>query len=94
MNADQAQGEQMAAGGVWQLVGVGVVVLTVIAGFCFVLRRSIANEESKLLDRENEIRALARLQARIEFTPDGTIVDANENFCTAMGYLLAIKGPW
>ena len=88
MNADQAQGEQMAAGGIWQLVGVGGFVLTIIAGFCFILRRSIANEELKLLDRENEVSTLSKLQARIEFTPDGTIVEANENFCTAMGYRL------
>ncbi len=89
MNADQAQGEQMAAGGVWQLLGVGVFVLTVIAGFCYILRRSIASEESKLLDRENEISALARLQSRIEFSPDGTVINANDNFCKTLGYSVA-----
>jgi PAS domain S-box-containing protein len=37
--------------------------------------------------------ALNRLQARVEFTPDGTIIDANENFLRAMGYALGeIKG--
>ena len=37
--------------------------------------------------------ATTKSQAVIEFTADGTILDANENFCTAMGYGLAeIRG--
>ena len=37
--------------------------------------------------------ALDRSLAIIEFTPDGTILSANENFCKAVGYSLAeIKG--
>ncbi len=43
---------------------------------------------------ENPIlEALDRLQARIEFTTEGVVVDANSNFLAAMGYLLPeIKG--
>lgn len=37
--------------------------------------------------------AISRTTAVIEFTPDGTILDANENFCDASGYSLdEIKG--
>ena len=37
--------------------------------------------------------ALSRSVAMIEFAPDGTILDANENFCSAMGYdLPEIRG--
>ena len=37
--------------------------------------------------------AISRTTAVIEFTPDGTILDANENFCAAAGYALEeIKG--
>lgn len=37
--------------------------------------------------------AISRTMAVIEFTPDGTILDANENFCAAAGYPLEeIKG--
>ena len=38
---------------------------------------------------ETELRfsALLRSQAFIEFTLDGTVLDANENFCRAMGYV-------
>ncbi len=35
------------------------------------------------------MRALSRTQAIIEFSPDGTILTANANFCSAMGYELA-----
>lgn len=39
------------------------------------------------------LEALDRLQAKIEFTPDGTILEANDNFLATMGYSLAeIKG--
>ncbi|WP_027488543.1 methyl-accepting chemotaxis protein [Allorhizobium undicola] len=34
------------------------------------------------------LKALSRSQAMITFKPDGTIVDANENFCKALGYRL------
>lgn len=37
-------------------------------------------------DYQAQIVALGRSQAVIEFTPDGTILEANENFCSVMGY--------
>ena len=36
-----------------------------------------------------EMEAIGRSQAVIRFSPDGTILDANENFCAALGYSLA-----
>lgn len=36
-----------------------------------------------------EMAALSRSQAMIWFKPDGTVVDANENFCKALGYSLS-----
>ncbi|MDQ0458449.1 methyl-accepting chemotaxis protein [Rhizobium paknamense] len=46
--------------------------------------------ESKRLALEGEakLRAVSSSQAVIEFTPDGTILTANENFCQALGYRL------
>ena len=32
------------------------------------------------------LEAIDRVQAVIWFTPDGTIIEANENFCGALGY--------
>jgi methyl-accepting chemotaxis protein len=44
-------------------------------------------------DYAAQILSLDRTQAMIEFTPDGTIVNANRNFLDAVGYSLAdIKG--
>ena len=38
---------------------------------------------------EATLRALSKSQAMIEFTPDGIVLTANENFLAAMGYTLA-----
>jgi methyl-accepting chemotaxis protein len=41
----------------------------------------------------DEMEAIGRSQAVIKFTSDGIILDANENFCAAIGYSLAeIRG--
>jgi methyl-accepting chemotaxis protein len=40
------------------------------------------------LDYQNQIAAISRVQAVIEFTLEGEIVTANDNFCQAMGYSL------
>ncbi|MBB4066097.1 methyl-accepting chemotaxis protein [Gellertiella hungarica] len=40
----------------------------------------------RTLDSNGKLEALSRSQAVIEFTPDGQVLDANENFCRAMGY--------
>ena len=41
------------------------------------------------VDARATIAALGKSQAVIEFTLDGTIITANENFCAAMGYALS-----
>jgi methyl-accepting chemotaxis protein len=45
--------------------------------------------EFRLSELERKFQALSRSQAVIEFKLDGTIVEANDNFCKAMGYGLA-----
>jgi methyl-accepting chemotaxis protein len=50
-------------------------------------KKLLAAEDASKLD------AISRSQAVIEFTPDGTILDANDNFCQGLGYELSeIKG--
>ncbi|MEC7816570.1 MAG: PAS domain-containing methyl-accepting chemotaxis protein [Pseudomonadota bacterium] len=53
----------------------------------------VTAERRALADRDAEISALNRSLAVIEFEPDGTISNANNNFLQAMGYTLdQIKG--
>lgn len=46
------------------------------------------HEKLRQAEFENQIKAISRSQAIIEFTVDGVILNANENFCQAMGYQL------
>ena len=44
---------------------------------------------NKTPDRDAKLAALDKTQAVIEFNLDGTILTANQNFLSAMGYTLA-----
>ena len=62
-----------------------------IAGF--VVEWADAKARIQNVDYRNQLMAISRSQAVIEFTPDGEIVVANENFLKATGYSLAeIRG--
>jgi PAS domain S-box-containing protein len=52
----------------------------------FAVEWSDAKERLLNLDYANQMEALGRSQAIVEFTPDGTIVKANDNFLKTMGY--------
>jgi methyl-accepting chemotaxis protein len=53
----------------------------------------ITAEKLKAADYEGQIAAISKAQAVIEFTLDGRILYANENFCNGLGYRLEeIKG--
>jgi len=56
------------------------------------LLRSLGQMQERLLnsklDYEGQLNAISRLQAVIEFTPDGTITRANDNLLEVMGYSL------
>lgn len=55
--------------------------------------RDITTETLKAAETNGVVTAISRAQAVIEFTPDGEILTANENFLTAMGYRLEeLKG--
>lgn len=59
----------------------------------FVVEWANAQERLKNLDYENQMKAVDRVQAVIEFTPQGQITSANQNFLDAFGYRLEeIKG--
>ncbi|MEH6451021.1 MAG: PAS domain-containing protein [Oleispira sp.] len=53
----------------------------------------ITAQKIQSADFKGQINAIGKSQAVIEFTPDGIILDANENFLNTLGYSLAeIKG--
>ncbi|MGX7744449.1 methyl-accepting chemotaxis protein [Rhodopseudomonas parapalustris] len=53
----------------------------------------VTAQKLKNADTTGQIAAIQKSQAVIEFKPDGTILDANENFLKTMGYALSeIKG--
>jgi len=53
----------------------------------------ITAQKLRGLDLDGQLAALHRSQAIIAFTPEGTIIDANANFLTTLGYCLEeIKG--
>ena len=51
-------------------------------------RADAADEANKLAELEAKFAALGRSQAMIEFKPDGTVIWANENFLSGLGYRL------
>ena len=48
----------------------------------------ITEAKRRALEDADKISAISRSQAVIEFTPQGEILSANENFCQATGYAL------
>ncbi len=46
----------------------------------------ITEAKTRALDSAGKLEALSRSQAIIEFTPDGRVIDANENFLVTLGY--------
>ena len=49
-------------------------------------RAARKDDRQRILDLESQVAAMDRSQAVIEFTLDGTILRANENFLQAIGY--------
>ena len=60
---------------------------TFVRSLTSAFRRPVTLEpDPNHLDMIEKINAINRSQAVIEFLPDGTIIDANDNFLRAMGY--------
>lgn len=52
------------------------------------LRAELSTAQETVVRQKGVLDAIDRASARIEFTPNGTIVTANDNFLRAMGYTL------
>ncbi len=88
---DRGQYKRLAKGGreIWieatynpVLVGSKVVKVVKIA-------TDITNVKLKSMEDAGKLEALSRSAAVIEFAPDGTILTANENFLSTLGYSLS-----
>jgi methyl-accepting chemotaxis protein len=53
------------------------------------LATDITAQKIKSMEDAGKLAALSRSQAVIEFTPNGDILTANDNFCNALGYQLS-----
>jgi len=49
----------------------------------------VTEQRRRSVEYEEQIKAIEKSQAVIRFAPDGTILDANDNFLKALGYQLA-----
>jgi methyl-accepting chemotaxis protein len=57
------------------------------------IQTNINETKVKTVEFLSKLDAISKVSAVIEFTPDGKVTDANENFCQAVGYSLnEIKG--
>lgn len=54
----------------------------------YVVEWADARTRLQNLDYQNQMEAISRVQAIIAFTPEGEVLDANQNFCDALGYRL------
>lgn len=72
---------------------IGLFLAAVICSLTLWMRRSVVAQQAKEIDNSVKLDAISKVQAVIEFNLDGTIIDANENFCQSLGYTLdEIKG--
>ncbi len=55
----------------------------------FKIATVITDEKRKSAEERGKMEAIGRAQAMIEFTPEGQIITANDNFLGAMGYALS-----
>ncbi len=82
----QAQADANVRRSSIMLLVLGLIVVTSVVVFTMWIRSGVAKQESINLDFAEQIAAISRAQAIIEFNMDGTIRTANENFTKTMGY--------
>jgi methyl-accepting chemotaxis protein len=77
----------------WILTLIGIGCIATVAGLAWWIMRSIVAQNARDTENNAKLAAIGKSQAMIEFEMDGTIVTANDNFLSTLGYTLdEIKG--
>jgi methyl-accepting chemotaxis protein len=87
----QAEYKRIAKGGreVWILASYNPILDEKDKPFAVIkVATDVTTEKLRAADLAGQIAAIGKSQAVIEFNMDGTVITANENFLTAMGYSL------
>jgi methyl-accepting chemotaxis protein len=89
----EAEAAALVASRGWWLFGTGACLLTAVCSLVWWLRRDVVVQEARDCENNAKLEAIGKSQAVIEFKLDGTIVTANDNFLSTLGYSLdEIKG--
>lgn len=85
---DRRQYKRFAKGGreIWIEASYNPVVRAGRVVKVIKIATDITSAKQRALEDENKLAAISRSQAVIEFLPDGTILDANDNFLAVTGY--------
>ncbi len=91
--SDEQTAHRTVISSYWYQAGIAFLSTLLIVGITLWLRRSVQQQEEKNVDNDSKLEAIGKAQAVIEFTIDGKIVWANDNFLKMVGYTLdEIKG--
>jgi methyl-accepting chemotaxis protein len=75
------------------LAGIGAACALAVAGLGWWILRSLLAQNARDVENSAKLERIGMAQAVIEFTPEGNVITANDNFQRAMGYSLSeIKG--
>ena len=66
------------------LLTIGVACAVAVAGLGWWILRLLLAQNSKDIETNAKLESIGRVQAVIEFSPDGTILDINDNFSRAI----------
>ena len=79
---------KLITGRTWMLLLMGGGLLTAVIGFTLWLRTSVAQQEIRDADNTAKVTAIGKSQAVVEFSLDGAVLSANQNFLGITGYAL------
>lgn len=89
----KAEAEATIQSRTWTLIIIGISCVVAIGALGLWIFRSMMAQNAKDVENNAKLASISKAQAVIEFTPDGNVITANDNFSKTMGYTLdEIKG--